>query len=315
MIEKRSPVIDPNTHTSDRRQQALINSPSLAAMAFEIQEGLMITNAESIIQQVNPAFTRITGYNIDEAVGQSPRLLSSGLQSLPFYQTMWQHINHQGYWQGEIWNRRKNGEIFPEWLTISAVLDAHGQTLYIGSFTDISRYKQKEQCTLETHQQREIQLQLALQQKNAELQQIKSELNDLNTTLKVLNRHQQSDALQAKEVMGQEVSQEVIPFLHQLKRGSHNDKQNALIEILETNLQKISASYGGKNSISRLFQELTPREIQIVSMIRQGLPTKYIAATLSLSEATINIHRKNIRKKLGVDNKSINLCTYLMSFD
>jgi PAS domain S-box-containing protein len=199
------------------QNQKKINFPDLTALTFNIQEGLMLTNAELIIQQVNPAFSRITGYDSNEVLGQSPRFLSSGLQDIGFYQTMWDSINHQGYWQGELCNRRKNGEIFPEWLTITSFLDSNGQMFYIGSFIDISNYKQKEKQTLARHQQQELQYQSELQQKNIELQQIKSELNEINTALKVLVKNQQTDTLDAKDLVAQEINQEVIPFLNQLK--------------------------------------------------------------------------------------------------
>ena len=115
----------------------------IAATAFESQEAMTITDANRIILKVNKAFTRITGYTEQEAVGQTPALLKSGLQDRAFYQTMWQNIERDQYWQGEIWNRRKNGNIYPERLSISAVLDELGQVSnYVGAFSDISQHKQ-----------------------------------------------------------------------------------------------------------------------------------------------------------------------------
>jgi len=94
---------------------------------------------------VNKAFTEITGYSEADIIGQYPSILQSGRHDKDFYCGMWQSINDNGYWQGEIWNRRKNGEVFPEWLTISAVTDATGQiTHLIGGFTDMSQQKQAE---------------------------------------------------------------------------------------------------------------------------------------------------------------------------
>ncbi|HOE43648.1 MAG TPA: PAS domain S-box protein, partial [Rhodoferax sp.] len=111
----------------------------IAATAFESQQGVIITNAQRVILRVNKAFTSITGYSAEEAVGQSPRIFKSGRQDSDFYAAMYQALDTTGAWAGEIWNRRKNGEIYPEWLNISAVNDATGQTThFVAIFSDIS---------------------------------------------------------------------------------------------------------------------------------------------------------------------------------
>lgn len=114
----------------------------IAATAFESQAAILVTDAEQRILRVNPAFTKLTGYAAEEAIGQKPSLLKSGRQSAAFYQQMWRTLQHTGHWQGEIWNRRKCGEIYPEWLTISAVLDNQSRlTHYVSTFSDISNLK------------------------------------------------------------------------------------------------------------------------------------------------------------------------------
>ena len=111
----------------------------IAAIAFESQEGIMVTDANSVIQRVNNAFTRLTGYSAEEAVGKTPTLLSSGRHDKDFYQCMWTTLNEQKYWQGEMWNKRKNGKIYADWLTITAVTAPDGNiTHYVGTFSDIT---------------------------------------------------------------------------------------------------------------------------------------------------------------------------------
>jgi diguanylate cyclase (GGDEF)-like protein/PAS domain S-box-containing protein len=129
--------------TEERRKIAQL---TLAASVFENSlNGVIITDSEKRIVEVNPAFTRITGYSREEAVGQTPRFLFSGRQDAAFYAAMWAEISASGHWQGEIWNRHKNGEIFPEELSIVAVKDDEGAvTHYIGIFRDISRIKAQE---------------------------------------------------------------------------------------------------------------------------------------------------------------------------
>ena len=114
----------------------------IAAAAFESQQGMFITDAAGTILRVNQAFTDITGYSAEEAVGRTPRLLSSGRHDALFYAAMRESIERTGAWQGEIWNRRKNEEIYPEWLTISAVNDSEGRvTHYVSTITDITLRK------------------------------------------------------------------------------------------------------------------------------------------------------------------------------
>lgn len=112
---------------------------SIAAIAFESQEGMIVTDANGVILRVNSAFTTITGYTAEEAIGKNPRMLKSGHQSADFYAAMWTDINNNGAWSGEIWNQRKNGECYPERLTITAVKGANGIiTNYVGTLADIT---------------------------------------------------------------------------------------------------------------------------------------------------------------------------------
>ncbi len=118
----------------------------IAATAFETQEGILITDRDQHILQVNRAFTRLTGYDALEAIGMTPTLLKSGRQDTVFYHDMWETLTRDKYWQGELWNRRKNGEAYPAWLTITAVTDAEGQvTNYVGVFSDITLRKEADE--------------------------------------------------------------------------------------------------------------------------------------------------------------------------
>ena len=118
----------------------------IAATVFESHEGMFITDAHEVILSVNQAFTLITGYSSAEAIGQTPRLWSSGQQDKALYTALWQSIQNTGSWQGELWNRRKNGELYPEWLTITAVKNENAEvTHYVATFIDITERKVTEE--------------------------------------------------------------------------------------------------------------------------------------------------------------------------
>jgi len=118
----------------------------VAATAFNVQEGITITDPNGKILKVNKAFTRLTGYQPHEVIGLTPAVLSSGRQDKQFYQIMWQSLKKNGSWQGEIWNRRKSGEVYAEWLTITAVYNEKGRiTHYVGAFLDITQRKEDEE--------------------------------------------------------------------------------------------------------------------------------------------------------------------------
>jgi len=132
------------------RDQALKRSQRnlhLAERVIESSlEGILTTDIDGVIESVNPAFTRLTGYTKEEAIGKTPALLSSGRHDNDFYDEMWRRIKVEGHWQGEVWNRRKNGEVYPELLTITAIRDEGGElTHYAALFSDITKLKENEQ--------------------------------------------------------------------------------------------------------------------------------------------------------------------------
>lgn len=121
-------------------------SSSLLTVTFEAHQAIAITDSEGDILRVNKAFCEITGYSEPEVIGENPRILSSGRQSKEFYQRMWHQLKTVGKHSGEIWNRRKNGEVYPEMQTITAIKDRDGiVTHYVSLFTDITKQKQHEE--------------------------------------------------------------------------------------------------------------------------------------------------------------------------
>jgi len=158
----------------------------IAATAFESEQGMIVTNAQRVILRVNRAFTAITGYGADEAVGQTPSILSSGRHDSAYYAAMTQALESTGAWQGEIWNRRKNGEVYPEWISISAVKgDAGMVTHYVSAFVDISE-RVKAQAQVDT---------LAFYDPLTSLPNRRLLRDRLNQALQVSTRHARNNAL------------------------------------------------------------------------------------------------------------------------
>ena len=128
---------------SDRKEME--NELKIAAAAFETRSAITITDKSGNIIKVNKAFTDITGYTQEDVVGKNPKVLSSGKHDQAFYENLWNSITNDGFWQGEIWNKHKNGKIYPEWITISSIKNEADEVIhYVATFEDITLRKSLE---------------------------------------------------------------------------------------------------------------------------------------------------------------------------
>ncbi|EJN6826489.1 diguanylate cyclase [Vibrio cidicii] len=133
------------THIDISEDKAREQQLALAADVYKyVHEGILIANSRGLIVDVNRAFSQITGYSREEVIGQSPKMLKSGIHDRAFYHSIWRTLHLEGCWRGEIWNKRKNGEIYPELLTISRVSDPVEDVRYVALFSDISALKEHE---------------------------------------------------------------------------------------------------------------------------------------------------------------------------
>ncbi len=281
----------------------------IAAVAFETQDGIIVTDANKNILRVNEAFSRITGYGSEEAVGKPSSFLCARHLDESFHQALWVTVYTYGFWQGEVMAKRMNGEEFPIWLTVTAVI---GQdeciSHYVFSFTDITAQKQAEKILLDARHRLENQVTTTKE----ELEKVKQKTDEINAALTVLLKHRETDKTQSQQALSREVEETILPFLNKLKKASAGRVQSSqLLNILEDNLTQLINAYGSKNTVSTAFHKLTPLEAQVAIMVRQGMATKVIANTLNISEGTVSIHRNHIRKKLGLNCKSDNLQVYL----
>jgi PAS domain S-box-containing protein len=282
----------------------------VAAAAFETQEAILITDADKTILRSNKAFSRITGYSAKEIVGQTPSFFQCDVQDESFAESLWTAMVRDGYWQGEACERRKNGEVFPVSLSITQVLGAKGRiSHYVICFSDISVQKEAEKVLLNKKASLEKQIKIM----HSDLGKANKETSEIHTALQVMLKQQQAELSKAQFSLSQEAERTVLPFLKKLKEHTRDKNEIRLIGILEVNLKHLLESYGVSESLPAAYMKLTPVEIQVASMIRQAMPTKVIASMLKLSPGTVNIHRKHIRKKLGLNSRSLNLTGYLMS--
>jgi PAS domain S-box-containing protein len=299
------------TFTDVTNQKIIEDELRIAAVAFETQEAIAITDAYRSIIKVNQAFRRLTGYDIEDAIDLTPAFLRSGLQSNEFYDEMWGTVSATGYWQGEHWEKRKNGEIYPALVTLSAVYDDTGRITHFIRFSrDISVEIQAQKILLESKQDLENQVITT----KSELEKVKKETEEINTALNILLRRRESEKNEAQLTLLNEIESFIKPFLNKLKQANSGRKQSSrLLGVIENNLAQLVKAYGVTETLPATLLPLTPVEKQIASMVRQGLSTKAIAKTLNSTAGTVSIHRKNIRKKLGLSNKGVNLQNYLMT--
>ncbi len=156
-------------------------------------------------------------------------------------------------------------------------------------------------------------LEQRVEERTQELQMKSENLEEMNTALKVLLKKREEDKFELEEKVIYNIKEMVQPFLEKLGRTRLDDRQRTFMEILESNLDDIVSPFARK--LSTRYLNLTPSEIQIANLVKQGKTTKEIAELLSLSTRTIESHRDSIRKKLGIKNQKANLRTHLMSFE
>ena len=137
----------PGPEGSERADRPLhLDQQRLQCLLEHLHEAVLLATPDERIVAVNPAFTRITGYTAEEVIGRTPRILQSGIQGPEFYRALWQQVATTGRWEGEIWNRRRNGAVFPEWQTICEIRDEQGVLVnYMAIFSDLSHVRRTEE--------------------------------------------------------------------------------------------------------------------------------------------------------------------------
>ncbi len=277
------------------------------------------------------------GYHREEMVGKNVHTLipekdSSGLDLTTLIEDIASNPENYAHYINE--NICRDGRrVWIAW-TNRPIFDKEGalvEILAIG--TDITEQKAMEQALKESHDllekrvaertaelvratlkmEQEIyerkEKEKALRQSEAKLAKQKEELEEINTALQVILKKREFDRQEIEEQVVANIKGLVTPFLEKLKKSGLNSTQKNYVEIIDSNLNDIVASF--VHTVSSQFLKLTPSEIQVANLVKQGKSTKEIAALMNLSTCTINVHRRNIRRKLGLSSKKKNLQTFL----
>jgi PAS domain S-box-containing protein len=279
---------------SEQRMQALLNSPT---------ESAFLMNTRGIVLASNKVTAQRLGKSVDELIGTN------------VYDLLPKKISKQRKKRvDEVIRSRKplrfqdepDGKVLDH--SVYPIFDKRGRVIQLAVFVrDITRQKRAEESLKSAHGQ----LERRVKERTAELVRSKKDLEEVNTALRVLLKKREEDKTELEEKVISNVKDLVLPYLEKLKNTSLEANQKVYIGILESNLQDIISPFSHR--LSSKYLGLTPTQIQVANLVRDGKATKEIAELMHLSPRTVECHRDNIRKRLGIKNTKANLRTYLSS--
>jgi PAS domain S-box-containing protein len=257
-------------------------------------DGLFIIDPEGKILEANLVASVISGYSREELVGMNIRDLD--VEETPQETGKYlKRVMKEGSDRSETQLRRKDGQIVDVEVSTNFVEMAQ-ERFFFAFFHDITKRKRAEQ---------------ALRERERELEIKTSNLEEVNTALRVLLKRREEDKTELEEKVLFNVRELVTPYLEKLKKSGLDERQEACVSILESNLDNIISAFSRR--LSSLYLNLTPAEMEVANLVRHGKTTKEIAEFLNVSSQTIDSHRKNIRRKIGIRNKKANLRCHLLS--
>lgn len=257
-------------------------------------DGFCVLDIEGNILETNHVASVISGYSQEELAGMNIR----DLEVLETPHETGEHIERlmrEGSDRFEAKNRRKDGQIIDVEASANFVEVGRKQFIFC-FFHEITERKRAEQALLERERELEIKT---------------GNLEEVNTALRVLLERREEDKRELAEKVLFNVRELVMPYLEKLRKAGLDERQAACVEILESNLREITSPFSRR--LSSFFLNLTPAEMQVANLVEHGKTTKEIAVFLNVSTQTVDSHRKNIRRKMGITNRKANLRTHLLS--
>jgi len=291
-----------------KTEKALMESKESYRRLLEtMSDGFGIQDKKGTITYANNKFAQMLGYKPENLIGKSVTdLLDDRNKKILKKQISKRKKGEVSPYEIE-WNS-KDGKNIPTIMSPQAIFDEKGQ--FKGSFsviTDISMLKQVEEELRKTHDE----LENRVAERTRELEVQKSNLEETNIALQVLLEKRQEDKKEVEDNVLTNVKEMIAPYFEKFRKTKLDDQQKAVLNIVESNLNEIISPFSRKMSLKYL--NLTPTEIHVANLIRYGSDSKEIADIMSLSPRTIYNHRKNIRKKFGLENKKTNLRSHLLS--
>jgi len=256
-------------------------------------DGFWGIDVEGKILKVNHAASVISGYSQEEMVGMNICDLEASETPQETTERI-KRIIREGSDRFETRHRRKDGQIVDLEVSTNFV-DTGKEKFFFSFFHDITGRKRAEQELLEREEQLEIKT---------------SNLEEVNTALKVLLKRREEDKTELEETVLSNVKELVMPYIEKLNKSRLDESQKAYVSILESNLNEIISPFSRR--LSSVYLDLTPTEVEVANLVKHGQTTKEIADVLNLSVRTVDTHRYNMRRKLGISNKKTNLRTHLL---
>jgi len=280
-----------------RAEKALRESEEKYRLLIEsMNDGLAVLDDNNLFTHVNDRFLDMIGYTRDEVIGKNPKHFCSKTSlKLARKQIVERRKGKKGFYETH-WVKKHGGHI-PTIVSASPIMTDSGH--YEGSIAviiDITQMKKIEQT---------------LREREKELKTKTHNLEEVNAALRVLLEQREKDKIEIEQKLLFNVKELVLPYLVRMKDSGLDASQNAYLGILESNLNDIISPFS--HTLSSKYASLTPTEIQVANLIKHGNTTKEIASSFHISSKTIEDHRKNIRKKLGITNRKTNLRTQLLS--
>lgn len=301
------------------RKRAVERLRLLSAAVEQSSEGVVLTDMDGQILFVNNAFAQMHKHGPEKLIGKNHSVLHTKEQ-MPSVKKALKEVKDKGVFSGELWQKRRDGGLFPALLHSSLLRDDDGDAVgIIGAIRDITEIKESQQALEESRRKLEaysVSLEIKVKDRTQDLEESRKELKrysesleKTNDALKIIIQGIEEQKKEVEKKIAHNLNLTVKPIIDQLKSQELPDTAGFLLKSLEYNLGNMFASFGF--NLIKDGHLLTPKEIRICEMIRSGLSSKQMAKVMGISPQTILVHRKNIRKKLGLAKTKQNLSSFL----